>query len=171
MTAQDAGKAFCLATLIACALLHAATFLVIVPGLLIPVPFFLLAGAILCARITQGWSLSAYLRRRRTSRLSAPKGKAAKAGMFLLVYAIFVFVHFYKSSGGASSVGIVEGQYVYMSKSTVIRPISEQEYKMFPTQVARIMSAWLAMMAAFCLSSLTNELKDQSAQDDLNSAS
>ena len=91
--------------------------------------------------------------------------------MFLLVYAIFVFVHFYKSSGGASSVGIVEGQYVYMSKSTVIRPISEQEYKMFPTQVARIMSAWLAMMAAFCLSSLTNELKDQSAQDDLNSAS
>jgi hypothetical protein len=91
---------------------------------------------------------------------SAPAGKTAVAGCILLVYAILLFIHFYRSSGGASSVGIVEGQYVYMSKSAVIRPISEEEYKMFPTQVGRIMSAWMGMMATFCLSSFTNRVKD-----------
>ena len=170
MTAQNAGKAFCFATLIACALLHVATFLTIVPGLLILVPFFLLMVAILCARVTQGWSLSAYRRMQLSipKELSMPKGKTAIAGSFLLAYAILLFISFYKSSGGATSVGIVEGQYVYMYKSTVIRPISEAEYKMFPTHVAREMSAWLAMTAMFCLSSL-NQVKDRNAQDELNS--
>ena len=83
---------------------------------------------------------------------SKPTDKTAVAGCVLvLVYAILLFIHFYRSSGGASSVGLVDGQYVYMSKSAVIRPISEEEYKMFPTQVARIMSAWMGMMATFGL--------------------
>jgi hypothetical protein len=86
----------------------------------------------------------------------------------MLLYAILLFVHFYRSSGGATSVGIVEGQYVYMSKDTVIRSISEAEYKMFPTQIARIMSAWMGMAATFCLSSIINEGKVPHAQDDLN---
>jgi hypothetical protein len=163
MTARDLGKALCLATAIACALLHSATFLTVVPGLLILVPFFLLMGAILCARAAQGRSFSVY----RRTRLSALTGKTALAGYVLLVYAILLFVHFYRSSGGASSVGIVEGQYVYLSKSTVIRPISEEEYKMFPTQVARIMTAWIGMMATFCLSSLINQVEDRGSQDDL----
>jgi hypothetical protein len=72
-------------------------------------------------------------------------------------------MHFYRSSGGASNVGIVAGQYVYMYKDTVIRQISEAEYEMFPTQVARIMSAWLAMVATFCLSSLINNRSDETA--------
>jgi hypothetical protein len=88
-----------------------------------------------------------------------PTGKTAVVGWVLLVYAVLLFVHFYRSSGGASSVGIVEGQFVYMYKSAVIRPISEEEYNMFPTQVARIMSAWIGMMATFCLSSLINQAK------------
>jgi hypothetical protein len=96
-----------------------------------------------------------------------PTGKTALAGCVLLVYAILLFVHFYRSSGGASSVGIVEGQYVYLSKSTVVRPISEEEYKMFPTQVAKIMTAWIGMMATFCLSSLINQVEDGGSQDDL----
>ena len=75
-------------------------------------------------------------------------------GWVLLVYAVILFAQFYRSSGGATSVGIVEGQYVYMSKSTVIRPITEREYRMFPSHVARIMSAWIGMMAMFCMSSL-----------------
>jgi hypothetical protein len=98
-----------------------------------------------------------------------PTGKTAVAGWVLLAYAVLLFVHFYRSSGGATSVGIVEDQYVYMYKSAVIRPISEEEYKMFPTQVARIMSAWLGMMAMFGLSSLIAQAKDQRAiRDDLN---
>jgi hypothetical protein len=154
MTARDIGKALCLATGIACALLHAATFLTVVPALLILVPFFLLMGAILCARAAQGWNLSDY----RRMRYSMPTGKTAVVGWVLLVYAVLLFVHSYRSSGGASSVGIVEGQYVYMYKSAVIRPISEEEYNMFPTQVARIMSAWIGMMATFCLSSFVNQV-------------
>jgi hypothetical protein len=137
--------------------------LTVVPGLVILVPFILLMGAILCARAAQGWSLSVF----RHTRLSVPTGKTALAGCVLLVYAILLFVHFYRSSGGASSVGIVEGQCVYLSKSTVIRPISEEEYKMFPTQVARIMTAWIGMMATFCLSSLINQVEDRGSQDDL----
>lgn len=167
MTARDVGKALCFATAIACTLLHAATFTTIVPGLLILVPFFLMMGAVLCARLTQRWTLSAYLRRRP----SVPTSKTAIAGWLLLAYAILLFVYFYRSSGGASSVGIVDGQYVYMYKETVIRPISESEYRMFPTQVVRIMSAWLAMMATFCFSSLVGQENDRCAQDDLNSTS
>lgn len=94
------------------------------------------------------------------------------AGWGLLVYAILLFVHFYRSTGGASSVGIVEGHYVYMSKETVIRPISEGEYRMFPTQVVRIMSAWLAMMAMFSISWLINQTDaPNEAQDRRNAES
>ncbi len=148
--ARDIGKALCLAAAISCALLHAATFLTVVPRLSILVPFFLTAGAVLCSRMVQGWKLSDY----RRAPFPTPKGKTAAVGWVLLVYALFLFVHFYKSSGGASSVGVVQGQFVYMYKSAVIRPISAEEYNMFPTQVARIMSAWIGMMATFCLSSL-----------------
>ena len=164
MTARYLGKALCLTSGFGCALLHAATFLTVVPSLLILVPFFLLAGAALCIRLAQGWKLSDYLR----TRHPVPTGKTATVGWVLLVYAILLFAHFYRSSGGASGVGIVEGQYVYMSKSAVIRPISESEYKMFPTQVARIMSAWMAMAATFCLSSLINQVKDPHTRDDPN---
>jgi hypothetical protein len=155
MTGRGVGKVLCLVAGTAYALLHVATFLTVVPGLLILVPFFLLMGAILCTRAIQGWDLPY----RDRVRLSMPKGKTAVVGYVLLVYAVLLFVHFYKSSGGASSVGIVEGQYVYMYKSAVIRPISEEEYKMFPTQVARIMSAWLGMGSTFCLASLINSTK------------
>jgi hypothetical protein len=163
MTVWRLGKSLCLATGIVCALLHAATFLTVVPRLLIVVPFFLLGGAILCLRLAQGWKLSDYLRARHT----APTGKTAIAGWILLAYALLLFIYFYRSSGGATTVGIIEGQYVYMCKGTVIRPISEAEYNMFPTQIARIMSAWMGMAATFCLSSIINQMK-ASPQDDLD---
>jgi hypothetical protein len=35
---------------------------------------------------------------------------------------------------------------------------------MFPTQVVRIMSAWIGMMATFCLSSLINKAEDWRAR-------
>jgi len=153
MTARRIGSTLCIATAITCALLHAATFLTVVPALLILLPFFLMMGAILCARAAQGWSVSAY----RRTRSSMPKGKTAGLGWILLVYAVLLFVHFYRTSGGATSVGTVQGQYVYMNKSSVIRPISEREYIMFGTQIDRIMTVWIGMMAIFCLSSLIND--------------
>jgi hypothetical protein len=159
MTIQYVGKVLCWATAIACASLHLATFVTTVPGLLIIVPFFLMVGAMLCARISLGWRLSELWRR-----AQIPKGYSATAGWILLIYSVLLFTHFYRSSGGATSVGIVAGQYVYLSKETVIRPISETEYKMFPTHIARIMSTWLGMLATFCLSSLTNETKDEKAR-------
>jgi hypothetical protein len=42
----------------------------------------------------------------------------------LPTYAIPRFIHFYRHSGRALSVGIVEGQYVYLYKHAVTRPIS-----------------------------------------------
>ena len=105
MMGRDMGKALCLAAVIVSALLHAATFLTVVPRLLILVPFFLMVGAVLCARVVQGWKLSDY----RRAPFPTPTGKTAVVGWVLLVYAVLVFVYFYKSSGGASSVGIVEG--------------------------------------------------------------
>src|ERR1019366_6110244 len=44
MTARNLGKALCIAAGVVCALLHVATFLAVVPSLLILVPFFLLGG-------------------------------------------------------------------------------------------------------------------------------
>lgn len=160
MNRRNPGIILCIATISICALLHTLSFLMAVPFLLILAPFGLLGGSILCATPTplRGWRNP-----------TPPRGRTAVIGWVLLIYAVMLFVHFYRSSGGASSVGIIEGHYVYMSKDTVIRPISEQEFKMFPTQVARIMSAWLAMMATFCLSSIIHKVNDQSVTDDPNS--
>jgi hypothetical protein len=76
-------------------------------------------------------------------------------GFGLLVYAIFLFVYFYKTTGGASSVDVVDGQYVSKNKDHVIRTLTEQEYRAFPNLWTRVMSAWLAMMAVFCSKSFT----------------
>ena len=148
MRRRNLGIALCFATVSVSLALHIASFLGVVPFLLILAPIPFLAGAIICATPSprRGWRNP-----------PPPKGKTAVLGWSLLVYSITLFVHFYMSSGGASSVGIVDGQYVYMYKSTAIRPITEHEYKMFPTQVAKILSAWFAMMAMFCMSSLFND--------------
>jgi hypothetical protein len=160
MTVRVIEKVLCIAAGTACALIHAATFLFAVPGYLILAPFFLLMGVIICSRVTQGWNSSSYDR----VRLPIRSGKTALVGYVLLVYAVLLFVHFYRSSGGASSVGVVEGQYVYMYKSAVIRPISEEEYRMFPAQWDRVMSAWMGMISTFCLASLGNPVKAEANQ-------
>ena len=76
-------------------------------------------------------------------------------GWILLIYAIGCFVYDYKTTGGATSVAIVDGQYVSMQKEHVIRAITENEYRMFPNLWTRVMSAWIAMMAVFCAGSFT----------------
>ncbi len=76
--------------------------------------------------------------------------KLAIVGWALLIYGVLTFVHFYKTTGGATSVDIINGQYVSMYKDHVIRQITEQEYKMIPNLWTRVMSAWIGMMAVFC---------------------
>jgi hypothetical protein len=71
-------------------------------------------------------------------------------GVVLLVYAILTFVYFYRTTGGASSVEIVDGRFVSMYKGQVIR-ISEREYRMFPNLWTRVMSAWIGMMSVLAL--------------------
>jgi hypothetical protein len=151
MTRWKLGIVLCFATIFLCALIHVATFFAEVPWLSVLAPFVLLGGAILCASPPIGWRNP-----------PEPRGKVAVVGWIFLVYAVLLCVHLYRSTGGATNVAIVNGQYFFMDKDSVIRVITQMEYKKFPTQVVRVVSAWMGMMATFCLSSLLNvQLKDR----------
>jgi hypothetical protein len=77
--------------------------------------------------------------------------RGAIVAAVLLLYAIFTFMYFYRTTGGASSVSVLDGRYLAMYKSRVIRNITEQEYRMFPNLWIRVMSAWMGMMASAVL--------------------
>ena len=136
------GFALCVGTAAICLILHAATFLTIISLLWIVPLFFLLAAAVLCSKAVEP-----------RRRLAFRDDKVAKVGFVLLVYAVLTFVYFYKTTRGATSVGIVDGQYVSMYKSQVIRTITQNEYMMFPNLWTRVLSAWVGMMAVFCIRS------------------
>jgi hypothetical protein len=105
-------------------------------------PFLLVAGAVLCSKALE-------------TKLQFPLrfDTVAVLGSVLLIYSICTFVYEYRTTGGATSVGLVDGHYVSKSKDHVIRVITADEYKMFPNLWARVMSAWIAMMAVFCAKS------------------
>jgi hypothetical protein len=151
MKRRNLGLVLSLMSVGLCALLHVATFITAVPFQLLLVSFALLGGAILCERRVRG---APYRSNSHRIWVSGPARKEALVGFALLVYAVILFVLLYSATGGASGVGMVDGQYDYLSKGHVIRSITEQEFRMFPTQVVRIMSVWLGMMATFCHSSL-----------------
>ena len=134
------GLTLCLGTLGFCAVLHIATFITIVPFPWLLPPFVSMFGAVVCARAIESDL--------RFQRLSGTLGWRSVA---LLVYAVLTFIYFYTATGGASSVDIVNGQYVSMYKSRILRTITEQEFRMFPNLGVRVVSAWIAMMAAFWL--------------------
>jgi hypothetical protein len=143
-TLDKVGFALAVLALAVCIVLHVGSFLGIVsPMWLIP-PFFGLAGAVLCSRAVEP-----------RLRLPLRTDKVSLVGFGLLAYAILLFVYFYKTTGGASSVAVVDGQYVSKYKDHVIRTITEQEYRMFPNLWTRVMSAWMGMMAVFCSKSFT----------------
>jgi hypothetical protein len=137
------GVALCIASAALCAVLHIATFMTTVSFLWLVPPFFLMFGAVLCAKAVEG-----------DVRFRTPSGKLGWFGLVLLVYAALTFVYFYRTTGGASSVSIVNGGYVSMYKSRIIRTITEQEYRMFPNLWIRVMTAWIAMMSIFGLTQL-----------------
>ena len=136
------GVSLCIGTVLACAAMHVATFLTLIPPLWVLVVFFPMMGAVLCARAAE----SGQFLKPRASNLML-------CGCALLVYAVITLVYIYKTTGGASSVGVVDGQYFSEYKGQVIRSITEYEYKIFPTLWTRVLSAWIAMMSVFCLRS------------------
>jgi hypothetical protein len=102
--------------------------------------FFLTFCAVLCAKAVEG-----------DLRFRRPYGKLVWFGLVLLVYAVLTLVYDYRTTGGATSVSVVNGEYVSMYKSRIIRTITEYEYRMFPNLWIRAMSAWIGMMAVFGL--------------------
>ena len=133
------GFALCVAAVAVCLLLHLATFITIISLVWIVPPFLLVAGAVLCSKAVEP-----------RHHLALRGDKFALLGWGLLVYAVLTFVYFYKTTAGATSVGIVDGQYVSKYKDHVIRAITEEEYRMFPNLWTRVTSVWVGMMAVFC---------------------
>jgi hypothetical protein len=138
------GLALCALALAICIVVHVASFVGVISLFWVVPPFILLAGAVLCSRVVQP-----------RLRLPLRIDTLSLVGFGLLAYSIILFVYFYKTTGGASSVAVLDGRYVSTYKEHVIRNISEQEYRMFPNLWTRVMSAWLAMMAVFCSKSFT----------------
>jgi len=133
------GYALSIATLSICAILHLATFLGTVPPIWIVPAFCMLGLTIICANT---------VRPKRGSRWFTDN--FVYAGCALLVYAAFTFVYVHKTTGGATGVEIVSGHYVSTYKSHIIGSATEREYREFPSLETRVLSAWFAMMAAFC---------------------
>lgn len=143
-TLDRLGLGLSVAAAMICLALHIATFLTVVSLIWIILPFFLVAGAILCARVVDP-----------KPRFGQRLDRAAIVGWVLLFYALCWFAYDYRTTGGATSVGIADGHYVSMYKDRTIKIISENEYRMIPNLWTRVMSAWVAMMAVFCAKSFT----------------
>jgi hypothetical protein len=138
-----------------CAVLHLATFVTIVPLVWILIPFALLFCSVLCAQ-----AFKTSLRYRR------PTGKWTRLGLVMLVYAVLIFIYVYRTTGGVSSVSIVDGKYVAMNKDQIIRTLTESEYRMFPNLWMRVISAWIGMMAVFSLTQFPSTNSVSVQQDD-----
>jgi len=134
------GFALFIASASLCAVLHIATFITMISFWWLLPAFFLSFSGMVCAKAVEG---DVSVRR--------PSGKLAWFGLVLLVYAVLTFIYDYRTTGGASGVSIVNGEYVSMSKSRIIRTITEYEYRMFPNLWIRVSSAWIGMMAVFGL--------------------
>jgi hypothetical protein len=115
------GITLCVAAGAICVVLHLATFVTVIPLPWILLPFASMFGAVLAIKAAGA-----------DTRFAPPTGRAGVLVGALFLYGVFSFVCFYRTTGGASSVRIQDGQYVSMYKSHVIRTITEEEYRMFP---------------------------------------
>jgi hypothetical protein len=79
-----------------------------------------------------------------------PVSRSGFVSFALFAYAIVLCIFVYRTTGGATSVGIADGHYVYKYKSEIVRVISEGEYAAFPNLIVRAMSAILAAGAITC---------------------
>jgi hypothetical protein len=127
MSLRNLGLTLSIGSASLCAVVHLLTFVIHTSNTLFLAAFViglvLLFGAVLCLRITRnGWRSPSD-----TMALIPPITKVSVVGCVLLLYSIFLFVSFYRATGGATAVGIVDGQYMYLNKGKIIRPITKEE--------------------------------------------
>lgn len=89
---------------------------------------------------------------------SFPYYKVQWLGLALLAYSLLLFAYDLKRTGGASGVEVIDGQYFSEYRGKIIRQISEYEYLFFPNLWARVMSAWMGMMAVFATAGESSRL-------------
>jgi hypothetical protein len=145
---QRVGFAFIIAAAGISILLHIATFVTAVPPVWLLPSFGLVFGGVACSKPAGGHPP-----------LVLPSPRTGLLSIVLFAYAALTFVYVYRMTGGATSVKILDGQYVSMYQDRVISTISEHEYRWFPSLWTRVMSAWLGMVA---LLGLTNLAEDRS---------
>jgi hypothetical protein len=107
-------------------------------------------GAVLCVGLVKP-----------QSRFRLPSRRWALLSSTLVIYAILMLVYVYRITGGATSVDVVDGRYVTKYKNQVIRTVTEQEYRMFPNLVTRVMSAWIGAMSVLGLAQLAQMPDDR----------
>jgi len=134
--AERIGHWLCIAAGVLCVAMHVATFVTSLAPVWILIPFGLIALAIICDRSA-----------RNRLPYSEPISDLRWLQVALLAYAIGTFVYFYETTGGATGVEVMDGQYVSMYKSRVLKVISEHEFRNFPSLWTRVMSSWIGMMA------------------------
>jgi hypothetical protein len=151
---QRIGAVLCIVAFVFCAVSHVASFFCVrligsIPSTL--TCLFLPAFVCLFAAALCHWSAG---KLRGSAHKSArgmrvPTQYLTMLGCVLLFYAILIFILEYQTTGGATSVAILHGQYMYMYKSRVIRPITEHEFMLFPVLVSRVLSAWIGAMSVW----------------------
>jgi hypothetical protein len=150
--ARRLGLVLCICLGAFCGILHVATFIATPSPFWIFLSFLFITGIMFCANMVnpqEGVRLPAR---------NWPPSLAVGAGL-LFAYAILTLVYFYRTTGGADSVEIINGHYVSMSKGHVIRTITEREYRMFPNLWTRVMSAWVGMLSVVGINSFVRSEK------------
>jgi hypothetical protein len=157
--AKRVGFVLCISLGAFCAILHAATFIATLSLYWILPLVLCLFGIICCANMIPKASFSDtndWTHGFNALTTKQPRPLAIAAGL-LFLYFILTFVYFYRTTGGASSVAIVDGRYVSMYKSQVIRTITEAEYRIFPSLWTRVISVFVAMMSVLFLNSFVGD--------------
>jgi len=130
------GCVFSVAAAVCCSALYGGTFLALIPPVWVFVPFALMFCAAVCFP---------YVDRRRVFRLQVP-GRDFW-GSLLFIFAVANFLYLYRHFDGATGVTLRNGTSYTMYKDTVLRPISREDYLLFPKILIRAMAAGIGMTA------------------------
>jgi hypothetical protein len=144
------GRASSIAAVAMCAAVHVATFVTVVPPAWGLALVAVMIGVLVLTNAVDTQRPFKKIPRRWLPHLIA-----------LTVYAMGWFLHYYRVTGGSTGESILNGQHVAMNGDRVLRVITEQEFRMFPTLWTRVMSAWIGAGAAAILTGFAG--RDDSA--------
>jgi len=143
-----AGYIASLANIVLCAVAHVATFVTILP----PQTTFVLFVAFPLAIV--GVAAGRIPWQRDRSWFVPPPRHEQFVSALLLVYALAMWVYFFRKTGGASGADIIQGQYVFTDKARILKTVTEHEYRMLPNLVIRSFTAlfgWMSFSVALTL--------------------